>query len=602
MATAIVATESCETVSQVSITAMVKQRHDVDATELAIYTRNFISTKMRDVLVARPLLVEVKRRFKNLPREKQVNGLYLEIDGATSFEKWCEKHEKLIGSSRNAYYILNGGNKNRTPSSARRGAPWSKMDGGETVLEAFSTIQKDIRRCVAPGDSYEQEAIDFTKRLYFFGWEIWKRLLIVASEDIGLADISVSQEVSRLWEVSKTVKDKKHSDLLMLVEAVAICCRAKKSRAMDNAVNFKQTWTPMTDAEAKNAVADTTVHTIPSYANDGIHTGKRGSAPTTTTKQRKLAHFIANEDASLGNRGSIDEIFPLPESHVITQCADGLFYDENGDEWAQVVTVKPVGEVPLLEEAKAIPVAPEKIKPKKSKDKPPDTKNYEHRPQLTSGDEAARLYDALAQLPWRGDESRYKVHCVFGKSYTMNGGPHPDEIPEIPPLLLPFAELVAAAAQAPVNFIQIHRMTPEADVRPHRDPSQMVVPMLTVGQSRTFQVGGDMPRVYYRMRQSQRKVSGHTPDERILMNHGDLLIFTGGNIVHSMFSAAEDPSFNANGFEYRYSLLFRWTTDQMRGLGPSAKALKNTGHAESLQAAYSAYRAGLIDYLGRPIA
>ena len=189
---------------------------------------------MRDVLVARPLLKEVKRRFKILPREKQVDGTYLEIDGATSFEKWCEKHEKFIGSSRNAYYILDGGNKNRKPKpSARRGAPWSKIDGGATVLEAFSTVQKDIRRCAAPGDSYEREAIDFTKRLYFLGWEIWKRLLIIASEDIGLADIPASKEVSRLWEVSKTVKDAKHSDLLMLVEAVAICRRAKKSRAME---------------------------------------------------------------------------------------------------------------------------------------------------------------------------------------------------------------------------------------------------------------------------------------------------------------------------------------------------------------------------------
>ena len=152
-----------------------------------------------------------------------MDGTYLEIDGTSSFEKWCEKHEKFIGSSRNAYYILNGGNKNRKPKpSTRRGAPWSKIDGGATVLEAFSTVQKDIRRCAAPGDSYEREAIDFTKRLYFFGWDIWKRLLIIASEDIGLADISVSKEVSRLWEVSKTVKDAKHSDLLMLVEAVEL--------------------------------------------------------------------------------------------------------------------------------------------------------------------------------------------------------------------------------------------------------------------------------------------------------------------------------------------------------------------------------------------
>jgi len=350
MATAIVATEELRnTVSQVSpfppdeITAMVKQRTTVDANELCVYTRTLIQAKMRDVfvaetkmLLARPLLKEVKRRFKILPREKQVDGTYLAIDGGTSFEKWCEIHEKFIGSSRNAYYILNGGNKNRTPKppSARRGAPWTKMEDGANAFEAFSTVQKSIRRCAAPGDEHEQRAIDFTKRLYAHGWDVWKRLKIVASEDIGLADLSVSQEVSRLWEVSKTVKDAKHSDLLMLVEAVAICCRAKKSRAIDNAINWKPTYTAMTDEEANEAIVDTTIHPVPDYANDGLHTGKKNDGT--------VEKFLANEDAALGNRSSIPEIFLLPTvSHVIAQRADGLFYDENGSEWIRVVTVKP---------------------------------------------------------------------------------------------------------------------------------------------------------------------------------------------------------------------------------------------------------------------
>jgi hypothetical protein len=90
----------------------------------------------------------------------------------------------------------------------------------------------------------------------------------------------------------------------------------------------------MTDEEAKNAIADTTIHAVPSYANAGVHTGKKND--DTVEK------FLANEDAALGNRSSIPEIFPLPTvSHVITQRADGLFYDENGSEWIQVVTAIP---------------------------------------------------------------------------------------------------------------------------------------------------------------------------------------------------------------------------------------------------------------------
>ena len=34
------------------------------------------------------------------------------------------------------------------------------------------------------------------------------------------------------------------------------------------------------------------------------------------------------------------------------------------------------------------------------------------------------------------------------------------------------------------------RMSPDAIVRPLRDPSGMIVPMLTLGQTRTFRVGG----------------------------------------------------------------------------------------------------------------
>jgi len=584
MATAIVATEELRnTVSQVSpfspdeITAMVKQRTTVDATELASYTRTLIGTKMRDVLVARPLLKEVKRRFKILPREKQVDGTYLEIDGATSFEKWCEKHEKFIGSSRNAYYILNGGNKNRKPKpSSGCGAPWSKIDGGATVLEAFSTVQKDIRRCAAPGDSYEREAIDFTKRLYFFGWEIWKRLLIIASEDIGLADISVSKEVSRLWEVSKTVKDAKHSDLLMLVEAVAICCRAKKSRAMDNAINCKQTWTAMTDEEAKKAIADSTVHAVPSYANDGLHTGKKNDGT--------VEKFLANEDAALGNRSSIPEIFPLPTvSHVITQRADGLFYDENGSEWIQVVTVKPTDGP-----------GPEPPKPTKKAPKP---KNWSHHESVVTVQEADALDTQLISAPWT-PTSDDRAFINFGMTYAMGGLKNSDgnEHP-IPDWLKPIAERISKIAGAPVNYVQCHRIGPNGVVKPHRDPAGMIVPMLTLGQCRTFRVGGNMAGY---MRQNQRPLTAHTGFTEVPMDNGDLLVFNGGKIVHSMDIAAKDPNFKPYDYDVRYSLLFRWTTDAMREFGPGDAARK-AGHDKQYKEAIENYSNGLTDFLGRQV-
>jgi MgsA AAA+ ATPase C terminal len=280
------------------VAAMVKRREALPADELASYTRTFIHHHKNGLYKVSPsLLKEVKRRFTILNRKMKVDGTYREIDGARSYNAWLELHKI---PKRTAYRILAGGDPEK--ESGGRGAPWStKTADGTTVLEAFSTIQKDIRRSKKPEDKFEREAIYFTKQLYAIHWEIWKRLLIVASEDIGLADLSVSREVAHLWEVAKTVKDAKHSDLLMLVEAVAICCRAKKSRAMDNAINYEQTWTRMADEEVKKAIDDTTPHTVPEYADDDVHGVHNGGSKID---------FLINEDAALGNRSDIAEIIP----------------------------------------------------------------------------------------------------------------------------------------------------------------------------------------------------------------------------------------------------------------------------------------------------
>jgi len=181
------------------------------------------------------------------------------------------------------------------------------------------------------------------------------------------------------------------------------------------------------------------------------------------------------------------------------------------------------------------------------------------------------LYAAMESFPWLAeDEGKFAVH--FGKTYGAKGQPkveHP-----VDPILLPIAERVGAVAHKQSNYIQCHRMGPDAVVRPHRDPAGMIVPMLTLGQTRTFRVGGAMPQ---RMRQSQRSLESHAFAEEIVMNPGDLLIFTGGQVVHSMVGAKDDPQFKANGFDWRYSLLFRWTTDAMREFGPGDKARK-AGH------------------------
>jgi hypothetical protein len=193
-------------------------------------------------------------------------------------------------------------------------------------------------------------------------------------------------------------------------------------------------------------------------------------------------------------------------------------------------------------------------------------------PQFLSQPEADRLYALLERLPFI-NENTGKDAIHYGKSYSLNGGPREHELP-MNPVFLPYSDRVAIPAHKRMNYLQIHRMTEIATVNPHRDPSGMIVPMLVGGQSRTFRIGGTMPE---RMRQSQRKVSDHIPAEEIVLHHGDLLIFNGGRIVHSMFAAEDDENFNSHGFEFRYSLLFRWTTDLMRELGPRA-VMKSAAH------------------------
>lgn len=197
-------------------------------------------------------------------------------------------------------------------------------------------------------------------------------------------------------------------------------------------------------------------------------------------------------------------------------------------------------------------------------------------PQFLSRQEADTLYTSLGEFPWLlSDEGKYSAH--FGKSYAAGGKLHVEH--PIHPIFLPVADRVAAVAHKQSNYIQCHRMGLDAFVRPHSDPAGMIVPMLTVGQGRTFRYGGTMPQSYYLKRQSQRKIDEHIPAEEVVMNHGDLLLFNGGRIIHSMFATKDDPNFNPNGFDWRYSLLFRWTSSAMREHGPGDKARK-AGHDE----------------------
>ena len=207
---------------------------------------------------------------------------------------------------------------------------------------------------------------------------------------------------------------------------------------------------------------------------------------------------------------------------------------------------------------------------------PPAESDWIYIPQFLSQQEADSLYDLLLPLPWMAGEDG-SGQIAYGVSYDR-GGPAPNEFAEIPELLRRLCDRVSQTTRHPWNFAQLHKYVPARAVFPHVDPP-MVVPMLTLGQERVFRYGGTMhcekceqsrmpicPH-YFSVRQKNRPVEAHQPEQETLMRHGDLLVFYGSGVIHSMYPASRDSQFNPNGREFRFSLLFRYTTEAMREFG-----------------------------------
>lgn len=206
-------------------------------------------------------------------------------------------------------------------------------------------------------------------------------------------------------------------------------------------------------------------------------------------------------------------------------------------------------------------------------------KQWHYMPAFLSKAEADSTYSRMIAEPWIWNqyEGADAAKIPYGLSYTRNGDLQLDEIPMIPEFLRRLADRVSKNVGMPVNYVQCHNFGVKTPVRPHFDPTGMIVPMLVLGHERVFRVGGYVKTggiIRQSWIQEATDPADHYPEEEILLQHGSLLTFIGGKTIHSMFEAARDPQFNSNGFETRISILFRWTTPAMRlnGCGQSAKA------------------------------
>jgi len=226
-------------------------------------------------------------------------------------------------------------------------------------------------------------------------------------------------------------------------------------------------------------------------------------------------------------------------------------------------------------------------------------KAWKHIPSFLDSEESDTLYERLERITFKPHPTDDRVGAFYktlGEPYSGRGTQFErSESVIIPEGWRRLADRVSSQSQSPVNYIQIHKYAPTVPVRPHFDPGGMIVPMLTVGQERTFRVGGKFTdnRCYPGnpnfLPQEKREVEMHAPEAEVLMKHGDLLVFIGGNVIHSMFPASADSQFNANGRNWRFSMLFRWTTPAMRQYGPGKKAIA-AGHREQYQNALEQFR------------
>jgi replication-associated recombination protein RarA len=108
--------------------------------------------------------------------------------------------------------------------------------GGYLAGEVASALQKEIRRGNEPAALFWATELD----LGGFGEYVWKRLRIIASEDVGLADPLAALTVRSLYEnwvqARKKKDDRQESWRLFTVHAVCLLARAKKSRMIDHAL------------------------------------------------------------------------------------------------------------------------------------------------------------------------------------------------------------------------------------------------------------------------------------------------------------------------------------------------------------------------------
>jgi len=139
---------------------------------------------------------------------------------------------------------------------------------GYDFFEVASAFQKSIRR------GLEEETMYWGIELYNSGYDAyaWKRMLIIVSEDIGLASPGLPSDVKALYDIFELLKKKKEKSepqRLQFTHALLLLVRAAKSRYVDMAIFTYWRENAKTNMEVPDWALD--MHT-----RKGIAKGRRG--------------------------------------------------------------------------------------------------------------------------------------------------------------------------------------------------------------------------------------------------------------------------------------------------------------------------------------
>lgn len=178
--------------------------------------------------------------------------------------------------------------------------------------EASSAFQKAIRRCD------EDEALFWAVEFYDGGGALttyaWNRMFVMLSEDIGLANPQLPQQIWSLYNIFQYFKAKKNKhepEKLHFIHAVLLLVRSPKSRLVD--------WGLIAAFKKHD-----TSREIPDYALDK-HT-RRGKA-----KGRGFKHFFA-EGCNLNQhvkQDREDEYMEISRDVLINGNPDGVLFPQN---------------------------------------------------------------------------------------------------------------------------------------------------------------------------------------------------------------------------------------------------------------------------------